>query len=272
MILTCPSCATRYIADEAILGGKGKLVRCATCRHTWRARASDMSEGVEEEASLAAALDAHEDDVLSEHDISFPERPLAPGAPNMRAAILGWTGAGVGLLLLMTLAVLFRVEIVSLWPKTASVYAAAGFTVTAEGLVFESVAAAPGYHEGEPTLTITAAVRNTSGRVREVPPVWIGLFDEDGEEVFSWAVALEVAELAPRQSARFTALLAQPPVDAQDLELRFARGAEGENPVPAATELVGGASEAPEAAEPAPEPESARDEHAETAEAETERH
>lgn len=259
MILTCPSCATRYVADEAVLGAKGRLVRCASCRHTWRVRAADVTEGAaEDEVGLTEALDAHEDDVFSEHDISFPERPLAPGAPNMRAAIVGWAGAGAALLMMMTLAVLFRVEIVSLWPKTASVYAAAGFTVTAEGLVFENVTAAPGYHEGEPTLTISASVRNTSGRVREVPPVWIGLFDEDGAELFSWAVALEAAELTPRQSARFTALLAQPPVDAQDLELRFARGAEGENAVPAATELAG---ETPEILDAAPE--EATDEHAE---------
>ncbi len=265
MILTCPSCATRYIAHEESLGAKGRLVRCATCRHTWRARASDVSEGPDEEASLAEALDAHEDEVLSEHDISFPDRPLAPGAPNMRANLIAWASAGAAVLTLMTLAVLFRVEVVSIWPNTASAYAAAGFTVTAEGLVFENVAAAPGYHDGEPTLTITAAVRNTSGRVREVPPVWIGLFDQDGDEVFSWSVALEVAELSPRQAATFTALLAQPPVDAQDLELRFARGDEAAVLVPAATELVGdGGSVGPEILEPTAAPE----EHEASADAE----
>jgi hypothetical protein len=98
--------------------------------------------------------------------------------------------------------------------------------------------------------------------VREVPPVWIGLFDEDGGEVFSWAVALEVAELSPRQTATFTAMLAQPPVDAQDLELRFARGDEGDNPVPAATDLAGEGA-APEVLETAPEEPAELDEHVE---------
>lgn len=241
MILTCPSCATRYFADEASLGAAGRPVRCAACGHTWRARASDITENAGEldEAALEAALDAPDDNIpLEEEADHHAGLPLAPGAPNMRGAVFGWAGAGAGILALMALAVVFRVEIVGLWPKMASAYAAAGFTVTAEGLVFENPAAAPGYSEGEPTLTITAVVRNTSGRVREVPPVWIGLFDEDGEEVFSWSVALQVEELHPREAARFTAMLAQPPVAAEDLELRFLRGEPDSEPVPAATEIV----------------------------------
>ena len=56
-----------------------------------------------------------------------------------------WSVAGAGVLALMALAVVFRVEVVRAWPRTASAYAAAGFTVTAEGLVFENIAAEPGY-------------------------------------------------------------------------------------------------------------------------------
>jgi predicted Zn finger-like uncharacterized protein len=245
MILTCPSCSTRYFADEEGLGLEGRMVRCAACQHTWRARASDApAAGLDEDADdegLATALDA--DDPIGElaapppSEPKLPERPLAPGALNTRAALIGWAAGGAGVLALVTLAVLFRVEVVGLWPRMASAYAAVGFEVTAEGLVFEGVSAAPGYTDGEPTLTISASVRNTSGRVRAVPPVRIGLYDQDGDEVFSWAVSLSLAELQPRQTARFTAMLAQPPADAQDLELRFLRRAP-EDLVPAATELV----------------------------------
>ena len=35
MILTCPSCATRYLVDPAALGETGRMVRCARCAHTW---------------------------------------------------------------------------------------------------------------------------------------------------------------------------------------------------------------------------------------------
>src|SRR5471032_2416724 len=35
MILTCPSCATRYQADEAKFPAAGRQVRCAKCGHVW---------------------------------------------------------------------------------------------------------------------------------------------------------------------------------------------------------------------------------------------
>ena len=244
MILTCPSCSTRYFADGASLGPKGRAVRCAACGHTWRAREGDVPAPTDEpelEEELEGGLDGDLGEPAGEAAETAPaktaERPLAPGALNMRASLIGWGAAGAGVLALMVLAVIFRVELVGLWPRAAGVYAAAGFEVTAEGLVFEHVAAEPGYADGEPTLTITAVVRNTTGRSRPVPPVRISLFDQDAEELFAWSVALGLEELEPRGSARFTAMLAQPPADARDLELRFARLGLADA-VPAATELM----------------------------------
>lgn len=244
MILTCPSCSTRYFADGASLGPKGRAVRCAACGHTWHANEADAAAdaGLEldaEDAVSALDMDSVDEDFgpTPTESAKATDRPLAPGAPDVRASLVRWGSVGAGLLSVIVLAVAFRFEVVRLWPQTASAYAAAGFTVTAEGLVFEDVAAEPGYSEGETTLTITASVRNTSGRARRVPPVRIGLYDQEGEEVFAWAVALGVEELTPRQAARFTAMLAQPPADAHDLELRFAHRPRNE-PIPAATEVL----------------------------------
>jgi len=242
MILTCPSCSTRYFADGANLGQKGRAVRCAACSHTWHAR--------EDDATIPSTdADVEEDDFDTELDgelgvvappVGAPkaaERPLVPGVPNVRASLVAWGAVGALALVVMTLAVVFRVEVVRLWPRTATAYAAAGFQVTAEGLVFENVLAEPGYADGEPTLTVTADVRNTSERDRPVPQVRISLMDDDGEEVFGWVVSLRVDELSPRQTARFTAVLAQPPADARDLELRFMRRVRTDA-VPAETELM----------------------------------
>jgi len=35
MILTCPSCATRYQINPTALGGMGRRVRCVRCHHNW---------------------------------------------------------------------------------------------------------------------------------------------------------------------------------------------------------------------------------------------
>ena len=37
MILVCPSCDTRYFADDTSIGKEGRRVRCATCGHAWHA-------------------------------------------------------------------------------------------------------------------------------------------------------------------------------------------------------------------------------------------
>ena len=35
MILTCPSCNTRYMLDMASIRPEGQTVRCFKCKHTW---------------------------------------------------------------------------------------------------------------------------------------------------------------------------------------------------------------------------------------------
>ncbi|MEM7425208.1 MAG: zinc-ribbon domain-containing protein [Pseudomonadota bacterium] len=38
MIVTCPSCATRYDLPAEVLGAEGRLVQCAACGASWQAR------------------------------------------------------------------------------------------------------------------------------------------------------------------------------------------------------------------------------------------
>ena len=44
MILVCPSCDTRYFADDSSIGKEGRRVRCATCGHAWHAKLQEEGD------------------------------------------------------------------------------------------------------------------------------------------------------------------------------------------------------------------------------------
>ncbi|MFM8754688.1 MAG: MJ0042-type zinc finger domain-containing protein, partial [Phenylobacterium sp.] len=43
MILTCPNCSARYAVSSGDLPESGRLVRCVSCGHKWRASPADAN-------------------------------------------------------------------------------------------------------------------------------------------------------------------------------------------------------------------------------------
>lgn len=83
LILTCPECATRYVAKAESLEPPGRTVRCSRCEHTWfqDVAAPAASEGYEslfEEFEAEAPAPAPE---------TAPE--AAPEAAHVAAPVLG---------------------------------------------------------------------------------------------------------------------------------------------------------------------------------------
>lgn len=45
MILTCPSCGTRYVVKDGAIPPAGRTVRCAQCKHSWHQDPDSSAEG-----------------------------------------------------------------------------------------------------------------------------------------------------------------------------------------------------------------------------------
>ena len=67
MILTCPSCDTRYSVDGSKFPAAGRTVRCAKCGHSWH------QAGETPEPEIAPEIAPHEPD---------PEPRAAPAAAD----------------------------------------------------------------------------------------------------------------------------------------------------------------------------------------------
>jgi len=146
MIIGCPGCRTRYLVDEQALGGRvGRIVRCATCGHTWHQKAprellaaDDFSRF--ESSRIEPALEVpRRPEVLAEAGLEVPPRPGATPEPSRRPKRghrgLRWLVLVVFFVLVILAGVVIaRGAVVKMWPPAARLFALAGLPVEPPGL------------------------------------------------------------------------------------------------------------------------------------------
>jgi predicted Zn finger-like uncharacterized protein len=264
MILTCPSCATRYQADASKFPAAGRSVRCAKCSHVWHqlgpvpepdpdaelvvesapAPPQPVSQptppppepepepAIADEPRVAAfaptpSVAVHdEDDAPAEADRAVPP-PVRRGAMLGRGAVMaGWVLLVALVLVIGWSAVSFRDSIATLVPQTSTFYSAAGLPVSARGLDLIDVAYDDQPEDGQQVLAVTGKVINRSSRELNVPLVSVSLFDRDRHELYHWTFVPGVSTLKPGQIAKFRTRLSSPPGGTHSLEVRFARAGE----------------------------------------------
>lgn len=247
MILTCPSCGTRYQTDRARFAPPGQNVRCAKCGHVWFHAMPEVE--AEPEPALAVAAAAPEPEVSDSfrqaaftpepREPQFDERPpspavaspaaraaRAPRRPFPVAAAAGWLAlvAVVGGVVWTT--VNYRQTIAELWPRMSSFYALIGMPVNVRGLAFQDVAYTQEFEEGQPVLSITGTVVNVTKRELPVPEIRISLSDTDKHELYHWSFDVGVPTLKPGETKPFVTRLTSPPTDARAVDIRFVQADE----------------------------------------------
>ncbi len=222
MILSCPSCSTRYLVDPRALGSVGRRVRCAKCLYTWlQAPPADMPK------SLEPPL--------------VEPRPIPPGsnlpalagrAPR-RGVALGWVALVAVVVAVIGGGAYFRNEIVAAWPATARLYAAigqkpelpgAGREFPGAGLELRNVSLTRSGDEGSPVFVIVGEVANVTDQVRDVPLLRGALVGSDERELQYWTFSAARSRLLPGEVIDFRTELANPAPEAVGLSVTFTQG------------------------------------------------
>jgi predicted Zn finger-like uncharacterized protein len=238
MILVCPSCDTRYFADDTSIGKEGRRVRCATCGHAWYAKLQEEGappepedtgltrEQVERLRQTAAANSAARAGPHAE----FRAREHAKRKRNKgRAVGFAWLAGGGVFVIAIIAAVLFRNEVAEAFPRVASIYKLVGLDVNRFGLVFENVDGKRSFDGTTPVLTVTGSVVNKTDEKRDAPQLRVALRDESGNEVQSWTDALSVPALNPGDRVEFSSRKEAPPVETYRLTVTFVHKPGGEH-------------------------------------------
>jgi len=243
MILTCPSCGTRYSVDGAKFPSQGRTVRCAKCGHSWHqaAEAEPEPEAVVRETPPAAppleaapipasgpAPDPVPEPVAASPTRAYApaasaEQPRAPLGPKL-AVVAGWIGLIVVVLLIGASAVRYRQDIAVIWPQSAGVYSTLGLKVNASGIDFQSVTYKRDTEDNQMVLSVSGTIVNTGSRELPVPQtVRVTLSDAGNRELYHWTFKPNATVLKAGQSVPFTTRLSSPPAAAAHLEVRFAK-------------------------------------------------
>jgi predicted Zn finger-like uncharacterized protein len=267
MILTCPDCATSYFVDDSKIPADGRLVKCASCGARWTATAevSLELENSPEEGAIARERAPEPADEKPPRPLTGDELPKAFRAKAdterrvREAAATGivWAGMAAALVLMIALAIIFRVDVVRLWPRTASAYAGVGLPVNSLGLVIEGVRFEPSLQEGHAALSVSGMIRNIENEPVVTPPLRISLLNAEGKAVATKIARPADARIPPGETRHFAIALLDPPATAKELEVAFAprepvsvKVKQGD-PAPAAQHAPGPALR-PAAAPPAP--------------------
>jgi predicted Zn finger-like uncharacterized protein len=233
MILTCPECATSYFVDDSKIPTEGRAVKCANCGARWTATPelpsldleNDQPEDGISRASAAESAEQRPIQDLPGEDLPKVFRAKADTDRRVReAATAGviWAGMAAGLAVLIAIAIVFRVDVVRLWPRTASAYAGVGLPVNSLGLVIEGVRFEPALQDGHAALAVSGMIRNIEDKPVVSPALRISLLDAEGKAIVTKIARPADAKIPSGETRHFAIALLDPPATARELEVAFA--------------------------------------------------
>jgi predicted Zn finger-like uncharacterized protein len=228
MVVVCPACGTRFLVDDAALGGAaGRRVRCANCGNLWHHSPESAvvaeATGKLPEPAPAPVGESARLEVPVEPFAAAPAPPPRPSVAAERPAgarprsmRLGGLGLFVVAAAVVALAIFARDTIIARWPASRPVYETLHLVAPGAGL---HVTVTP--TRIVDALIINGSIVNRSSVPRQVPPLRVTLRDGNEVDIASKRVAPPVGELSPGATVHFTARFEHPGIAATGVEVTF---------------------------------------------------
>ncbi len=224
MIVSCPSCTTRYdlghqARDDAL------TLTCRRCGHHWKEYPVLDVVPVSSSRSLQVIEHEPEPDLDVAHLVEAAKSARIQYATKraLRFKKLGgWASLGVCALLPFIFALVAPEATVMAAPMTAKFYQKLGWTVNIYGLDIRRVEQQNKNIDGQHILMVKGEISNSTNDVRKIPSLRFVLNDADGKELYSWTLDTTSRPLRPGETTAFSTRIAAPPELANNLQIRFA--------------------------------------------------
>jgi predicted Zn finger-like uncharacterized protein len=219
MILTCPLCHTRYLVSVHLFAAGARPVRCARCKHGWKA---------EPPGKIDVVSPLPETSPPPERIEPLPEGSNLPALRKTLGSRIFHSAERVALaafvVVLLLWLILDRQHIARRWVFMEPAYNAVGLYIyyPGDGLEFDQVRSELKYDSGITKLILSGNIKNTTQNNQKVPTIVAEALGADGRVIQSWQIDAPAATLAPGGEASFSSSLDAPRGTVVNVNLNFA--------------------------------------------------
>jgi hypothetical protein len=225
MIVSCPSCSTRYDMGTQPEDRHSFTVSCRSCGHRWKEHPVVDLEELPSRALAKVYDPADEPDLDVRHLVQAAKNAQENFALKRKARLKrlgGWASLALFATFPFLLAAWAPETVVSAAPYTIKAYQKLGYDINVYGLNISHIEQQNRMIDGAQVLMIKGEISNPTNDIRKIPWLRFGLNDDLGQELYQWTLDTASRPLRPGETTSFTTRVAAPPELAKNLQIRFA--------------------------------------------------